>query len=163
EPVLRGRLPTARRPGGTGRRRATSGARLGRGRRPCRPRPGQGVRMPLLARTVMTPLTIEVSRGAIGRLDTVIGDSRISGRGRVAVALGAGIGPLVTETVAKTLPTADLLTIESGTYDAAMALAERLKAHEYDAVVGVGGGKIIDTVKYAASQRGMSMVAVATS
>jgi glycerol-1-phosphate dehydrogenase [NAD(P)+] len=111
----------------------------------------------------MTPLTIEVSRGAIRRLDTVIGDSRISGRGRVAVALGTGIGPLVTETVAKTLPTADLLTIEAGTYDAAMVLAERLKTHEYDAVVGIGGGKVIDTVKYAASQRGMSMVAVATS
>ncbi|HKE67425.1 MAG TPA: iron-containing alcohol dehydrogenase family protein [Micromonosporaceae bacterium] len=119
--------------------------------------------MPLLARTVMTPLTIEISRGALGRLDAVVADGRISGRGRVAVVLGTGIGPDLVDQVSKSLPAADLLSIDAGTYDSAIALAERLKAPEYDAVVGVGGGKIIDTVKYAASQRGMSMVAVATS
>jgi glycerol-1-phosphate dehydrogenase [NAD(P)+] len=111
----------------------------------------------------MTPLTIEISRGALGRLDAVVADGRISGRGRVAVVLGHGIGPELADPVAKTLPAADMFTIDAGTYDSAIALAERLKTHEYDAVVGVGGGKIIDTVKYAASQRGMPMVAVATS
>ena len=57
EPLLRGRLPGVRRPrwrgpGGADRRR-----RLGRGRQPRRPGPGAGDRVPLLARTVNTPLT----------------------------------------------------------------------------------------------------------
>ena len=45
--------------------------------------------MPLLARTILTPLVIEVSPGALGRLDTVIADSRISAGGRVAVVQSA--------------------------------------------------------------------------
>ena len=44
-----------------------------------------------------------------------------------------------------------------------MSLATQLRTLEYDAVVGIGGGKVIDTVKYAATVQGMPMVAVATS
>jgi glycerol-1-phosphate dehydrogenase [NAD(P)+] len=119
--------------------------------------------MPLLARTILTPLTIDISAGALGRLDAVIADGRISSGGRVAVVLGSGIGPQLVDSVAKTLPAADFITIAAGTFDSAMALATQLKTHEYDAVVGIGGGKVIDTVKYAATLQGMPMVAVATS
>ena len=119
--------------------------------------------MPLLARTILTPLTIEVSPGALGRLDTVIADSRISTGGRVAVVHGSGIGPTLADEVATMLPAADLITIEAGTFDSAMSLATKLRTLEYDAVIGIGGGKVIDTVKYAATMQGMPMVAVATS
>jgi glycerol-1-phosphate dehydrogenase [NAD(P)+] len=119
--------------------------------------------MPLLARTVLTPLTIEISSGALGRLGAVMADGRISSGGRVAVVLGTGIGPELVDEVAKTVPAADLLTINAGTFESAMALADQLKSHGYDAVVGIGGGKVIDTVKYAATQQGLPMVAVATS
>lgn len=119
--------------------------------------------MPLLARAILSPLSIEISNGAVGRLDAVLAESRISANGQVAVVLGRGIGAQLTESVAVTLPYADIMTISAGTLDSAMALADRLKAHSYNAVIGIGGGRIIDTVKYAASQQGLPMVAVATS
>ncbi len=118
--------------------------------------------MPLLARTVLTPLTMEISSGAVTRLGTVLADRRITGGGQVAVVVGPGMGAELNDVLAGTLPSADIMTIEAGTLASAMALADRLKTR-YDAVVAVGGGKIIDTVKYAATQQGMPMVAVATS
>lgn len=119
--------------------------------------------MPLLARTVLTPLTMEISSGAVKRLGTVLADGRITGGGHVAVVVGPGMGAQLTDVLTETLPYADLMTITAGTFESAMALADRLKTHSYDAVVGVGGGKVLDTVKYAATQQGMPMVAVATS
>ena len=42
-------------------------------------------------------------------------------------------------------------------------LGEKLRLRSYDAVVGIGGGKTIDTAKWAAARYGMPMVSVATS
>ncbi len=118
--------------------------------------------MPLLARTILSPLTIEVGNGAIDRLNEIVMDSRISG-GHVAVAVGPGIGPKLTERIRAALPTAGILPIEAGTFEAANILADRLGTRSYDSVVGIGGGRVLDTVKYAATMKGMPMVAVATS
>ncbi len=120
--------------------------------------------MPLLARTILSPLTIDVSNGALDRLGPVVLDSRISS-GQIAVALGPGIGAQLTDRIRATLPDADILPIPgaTGTFEAASALADELKTHAYDAVVGIGGGRVLDTVKYAAGLKGMPMVAVATS
>ncbi len=119
--------------------------------------------MPLLARTIMAPLSIEISSGAINRLGAVLAESRISPGGQVAVVLGRGIGAELAEPIGLSLPSADIMTISAGSLDSAMTLADKLKIYSYDAVIGIGGGRIIDTVKYAASQQGMPMVAVATS
>ena len=119
--------------------------------------------MPLLARTLLAPLTIEISAGAINRLGEVLADRRITGAGEVAVVLGNGIGSELDDAVAASLPRADIKHIEAGTLEAAQNLADDLKTQSYDAVVGIGGGRVLDTVKYAATQKGMPMVAVATS
>ena len=50
-----------------------------------------------------------------------------------------------------------------GTIDAAVKLADAMRGKRYDAVVGLGGGKIIDVAKYAAARVGLPMVAVATN
>jgi glycerol-1-phosphate dehydrogenase [NAD(P)+] len=119
--------------------------------------------MPLLARTILTPLTIEISAGAVRRIGAVLTDARVTAGGRPAVVLGPGIGAELADKVGKDLPTAEIIRIEAGTVESAMALADRLHPHSYEIVVGIGGGKIIDTVKYAATLRGLPMVAVATS
>jgi len=105
----------------------------------------------------------EVSPGALGRLDTVIADSRISTGGRVAVVHGSGIGPSLAGTVAKMLPAADLITIEAGTFDSAMALATQLRTLEYDAVIGIGGRKSHRHGQVRGDDAGHADVAVATS
>jgi glycerol-1-phosphate dehydrogenase [NAD(P)+] len=119
--------------------------------------------MPLLARTVNTPLAIEVRRGAVAELGRLLADRRISGGGDVAVVIGPGQGERIAEMIRPGLGRADLFTVTGGTLDSALDLGNRLRQRSYDAVVGIGGGKTIDTAKYAASRYAIPMVTVATS
>ncbi|MFG2101367.1 3-dehydroquinate synthase [Micromonospora sp. S4605] len=119
--------------------------------------------MPLLARTVNTPLAIEVRRGAVADLGPLLADRRISAGGDVAVVVGPGQGEKIVELCRPSLGAADVFTVAGGTIDAANELGDRLRRRQYDAVVGIGGGKTIDTAKYAATRYGIPMVTVATS
>jgi glycerol-1-phosphate dehydrogenase [NAD(P)+] len=119
--------------------------------------------VPLLARTVNTPLAIEVRRGAIADLGPILADRRISAGGEVAVVVGPGQGERILELCRPGLGRADVYTVTGGTLDAALTLGEQLRSKSYDAVVGIGGGKTIDTAKYSASRYGIPMVSVATS
>lgn len=119
--------------------------------------------MPLLARSVTTPLTIDVRRGAVADLGAILADRRISAGGDVAVVVGPGQGERIADMLRPRLDSADIFTVAGGTLDAANELGAKLRARSYDAVVGIGGGKTIDTAKYAATRYAIPMVSVATS
>ncbi|SBT53006.1 iron-containing alcohol dehydrogenase family protein [Micromonospora narathiwatensis] len=119
--------------------------------------------MPLLARTILTPLHIDVRRGAVADLATILVDGRISAGGDVAVVVGPGQGAQIAELIRPSLRSADVFTVVGGTLDAADDLGAKLRTRSYDAVVGIGGGKTIDVAKYAATRRGLPMVTVATA
>ncbi|GAB2951503.1 iron-containing alcohol dehydrogenase family protein [Micromonospora polyrhachis] len=119
--------------------------------------------MPLLARSVMTPLAIEVRRGAVADLGAILSDGRISAGGDVAVVVGPGQGEKIGELIRPTLGSADVFTVTGGSIDSATDLSAKLGARSYDAVVGIGGGKTVDVAKYAATRRGLPMVSVATA
>jgi glycerol-1-phosphate dehydrogenase [NAD(P)+] len=119
--------------------------------------------MPLLARTVQTPLHIDVRRGAVSNLAAILSDGRISAGGDVAVVVGPGQGERIAELIRPTLNSADVYTTSGGTLDSALELGAKLRSRPYDAVVGIGGGKTVDTAKYAATRWALPMVSVATS
>ena len=119
--------------------------------------------MPLLARTIQTPLHFEVRRGAVADLARILADGRISAGGDVAVVVGPGLGERVVNLIRPNLGSADVYTTTGGTLDAALELSAKLRARNYDAVVGIGGGTTIDTAKYAANRWGLPMISVATS
>ena len=119
--------------------------------------------MPLLARLITAPLVVDVRRGALQDLPGLLADQRISTSGRVAVAVGRGIGPSVQERLRPSLTLASWFTVADGTVDAANAVADEMRSGSYDAVVGIGGGRVLDATKYAAARVGLPMVAVATN
>ncbi|SCL39131.1 glycerol-1-phosphate dehydrogenase [NAD(P)+] [Micromonospora pallida] len=119
--------------------------------------------MPLLARTVNTPLVIEVRRGAVADLGPLLADRRISAGGDVAVVVGPGQGEKIANLCQPNLGSADVFMVAGGSIDSANELGDQLRRRSYDAVVGIGGGKTIDTAKYAATRYGIPMVTVATS
>jgi glycerol-1-phosphate dehydrogenase [NAD(P)+] len=119
--------------------------------------------MPLLARMVACPLTVEVRSGAVEGLAALLSDGRISSHGDVAVVVGPGQGERIVGAVGPALGNADVYPVEGGTLQAALGLAESLRGGSYDAVVGIGGGRTLDVAKYAASLTGLPMVAVATN
>src|SRR5580692_10255079 len=114
-----------------------------------------------LARILTAPLVVDVRRGAVADLGVLLADRRIVTEGRVAVAVGPGQGDGVVAEL--DMQTAQVFRVEDGSVDAAIALGKRLRADAYEAVAGIGGGKIIDVTKLAAHMAGIPMVAVATN
>jgi len=119
--------------------------------------------VPLLARMVPSPLSVDIRRGAVEGLAALLRDQRISSRGQVAVVVGPGQGEQIIAVVRPAFQNAAVYPVEGGTVEAAIELADSLRAGSYDAVVGIGGGRTLDVAKYAASLTGLPMVAVATS
>ena len=119
--------------------------------------------MPLLARLVACPLTVDVGSGAVRSLAALLSDRRISSHGHVAVVVGPGQGEEIVSLLRPELVNAGMFPVEGGTVAAALELAESLRGGSYDAVVGIGGGRTLDVAKYAASLTGLPLVAVATN
>lgn len=119
--------------------------------------------MPVLTRLIPSPVVVDINGGALADLSKLLADQRISTSGKLAVAVSGGSGVKLQERLAPELPGADWYAVEGGTIDAAVKLADAMRGKRYDAVVGVGGGKIIDVTKYAAARVGLPMVAVATN
>ncbi|MFJ2114236.1 MULTISPECIES: iron-containing alcohol dehydrogenase family protein [unclassified Streptomyces] len=119
--------------------------------------------MPVLTRLIPSPVVVDIRPGALDGLAELLADQRISGSGRLAVAVSGGSGRVLRERLAPVLPDADWYDVADGTIDSAVRLADEIKGKRYDAVVGLGGGKIIDVAKYAAARVGLPMVAVATN
>ncbi|MGW4601249.1 iron-containing alcohol dehydrogenase family protein [Streptomyces argyrophyllae] len=119
--------------------------------------------MPVLTRLIPSPVVVDIRPGALDDLASVLADQRISHSGRLAVAVSGGSGARLRERVAPSLPGAVWYEVGGGTLDDAVRLAGEMKADHYDAVVGLGGGKIIDCAKFAAARVGLPLVAVPTN
>ncbi|MGH8866454.1 MAG: iron-containing alcohol dehydrogenase family protein [Actinomycetes bacterium] len=119
--------------------------------------------MPLLTRMVLAPLFIDVRRGAVQGLAELLADRRISSSGRVAVVVGRGQGATIVDRLGPLLDNCEVFTAEAGSVGAATDLVAQLRKANYDAVVGIGGGRTLDVTKWAASRLGLPMVAVATN
>lgn len=119
--------------------------------------------MPVLTRLIPSPVVVDIRPGALNDLTTVLADQRISASGKLAIAISAGSGAKLRERLAPALPGASWYEVGGGTLDDAIKLADAMKSGRYDAVVGLGGGKIIDCAKFAAARIGLPLVAVATN
>jgi glycerol-1-phosphate dehydrogenase [NAD(P)+] len=119
--------------------------------------------VPVLTRLIPSPVVVDIRAGALAHLSRLLADERISTSGRLAFAVSDGSGSRLREGLAPELPGADWFSVAGGTIDAAVSLADAIRGKRYDAVVGLGGGKIIDVTKYAAARVGLPMVAVATN
>jgi glycerol-1-phosphate dehydrogenase [NAD(P)+] len=119
--------------------------------------------VPLLTRMIGAPLHVDIGPGAVAQLAPLLADRRISAGGHVALVVGPGLGEEIGELLRPELEHAELWTLRDGGVDEAHALAKRLRAGFYDALVGVGGGRTLDVAKLASTLSGLPMVAVATS
>jgi glycerol-1-phosphate dehydrogenase [NAD(P)+] len=119
--------------------------------------------VPVLTRLIPSPLVVDIRAGALEDLAGVLADQRISSSGKLAVAISGGSGAKLRERLAPALPGASWYEVGGGTLDDAIKLADAMKSGHYDAVVGLGGGKIIDCAKFAAARIGLPLVAVATN
>ncbi|MFF3612138.1 iron-containing alcohol dehydrogenase family protein [Streptomyces sp. NPDC002580] len=119
--------------------------------------------MPVLTRLIPSPVVVDIRPGALDDLAGVLSDERISHSGKLAIAVSSGSGARLRDRIAPALPGATWYEVGGGTLDDAIRLAGDMKSGHYDAVVGLGGGKIIDCAKFAAARVGLPLVAVPTN
>jgi glycerol-1-phosphate dehydrogenase [NAD(P)+] len=119
--------------------------------------------VPLLARMLASPLSVDIRRGAVENLSSLLHERYISTTGRVLVAVGASQGEAIWRRIEPSLPEATVFTVRDASLASAGELQGELGAHGYDAVVGIGGGRTLDVAKYAATRAALPMVAVATN
>ncbi|MBN1170931.1 MAG: iron-containing alcohol dehydrogenase family protein [Micromonosporaceae bacterium] len=120
--------------------------------------------MPLLTpQTVPAALAVEVGPGVVSRLPAILQGHGLRTGGRTAVVLGHGVGASIEPLIRQSIAGAEIMLVAAGRFDDAASLRERLRACGCEIVIGIGGGRVIDTVKYAAAQQDLPMVAVATS
>jgi glycerol-1-phosphate dehydrogenase [NAD(P)+] len=119
--------------------------------------------VPVLTRLLPSPVFVEIRPGALDALGGILADQRLSASGRIAVAISGGSGAVLRERLEPLLPGAAWYEVADGTLDSAVRLTDQMRGGHYDAIVGLGGGKIIDVAKYAAARVGLPLVAVATN
>ncbi len=112
--------------------------------------------MPLLARMLTTPLQVDVSRVATPRVTSLQADCRMSRDGRVAVAVGAGMGD-EARVLARDVPEDLIVMVSRGSVEEAVVLARRLNTVPLEAVVGVAGGRTLGVTTSAATRLGLPM------
>ena len=117
--------------------------------------------MSLLNRTFPAPLHVDISAGALNRLHDVISDPRVAPDSRVAVIISTGSGLAFRTQIEKQIPHAEFFELSDGSLQSAKDIAASLT--KFSSVVGVGGGRVLDAAKYAASQANLPMIAVATN
>ena len=119
--------------------------------------------MSLQMRMVAAPHYVDIRVGALDDLAQILQDQRISSGGHVAIVTSKGGAKPLSKTLKKSAPNATFFTTPGNSLDAAIALSDEIKKNNFDAVVGVGGGRVIDVTKYAASKLDLPMVSVATN
>lgn len=119
--------------------------------------------MPLLARTVATPLVVEIGPGSVAQVPALLRDRRISPGGQVAYLLGPGRGRAVGELLGIDPQDKRAFLVNSAAVAEAEELAAQIRAHSFDAIVGIGGGRTLDVAKWVGTRLGVPTVAVATS
>jgi glycerol-1-phosphate dehydrogenase [NAD(P)+] len=112
---------------------------------------------------LLSPLFIDIRAGAVSGMGDLLADRRISADGHVAVAVGPGQGERLVDEIRPSLHNADVFVVRGGTLEAAGELQADLRGKNYDALVGIGGGRTLDVAKYAATRLALPMVAVATN
>ena len=119
--------------------------------------------MSILSRLVPAPLVMDIRSGALHDLPATLSDGRISVSGRLLVVCSSGTGAEIARPLRKALPAADFLENCPTTFDAMTGFIEQVRSRSYEAVVGLGGGRVLDAAKYIATRLGVPIVVVPTT
>jgi glycerol-1-phosphate dehydrogenase [NAD(P)+] len=119
--------------------------------------------VPVLARMLASPLFVDIRKGAVEGLSTLLHERYISSTGTVLVAVGPSQGKEIWRRIERSLTDATVFEVKDASLASAGELQAVLGERGYDAVVAIGGGRTLDVAKYAATRAAVPMVAVATN
>jgi len=113
-------------------------------------------------RSVSIPTLLEIAPGAVDELGPLLAGVAVD-LARPLVGTGGEQTAGVAERAVAQLPGATLLTGLVGDRASAEAVVAEIRAREATVCLAVGGGRVIDAVKYASAQTGVPFVSVPTA
>lgn len=119
--------------------------------------------MPVLSRMIPAPLITEVGPGVMGNLRVLLNDRRIAASGRLLVISNGGTSDQIVSPLHKTFPEAHFVRRCPTRIEHVSELIESIRSQAFEAVVGVGGGRVLDAAKYVATRLGIPSVMVPTA
>jgi len=123
-------------------------------------------KMSLISRVVDIPLFLHIESECIEKIGDILsqnnllfknvlllsGDTTFKAAGRRAVDILKGLGKSV-----------DVMRIPDSTIETAERVRASIKDSNYNVVIGVGGGKVIDVGKYASNLEGINFISIPTT
>jgi glycerol-1-phosphate dehydrogenase [NAD(P)+] len=119
--------------------------------------------VPVLSRLIPAPLITEIGSGVIGSLGERLADGRIAASGRLLVISNGGTSERIVTPLHETFPKAHFVTRCPTRIEHVGELIESVRCQAFEAVVGVGGGRVLDAAKYLATRLGIPSVVVPTA
>ncbi|HZM66517.1 MAG TPA: iron-containing alcohol dehydrogenase family protein [Nakamurella sp.] len=119
--------------------------------------------MPILSRLVPAPLIMDIRRGALSDLPATLSDGRLAVSGRLLVITSGGAGTEIARPLREFLPSADFFESCPTTFTAMTMFIEQVRSRSYEAVIGLGGGRVLDAAKYIATRLGVPIAVVPTT
>lgn len=113
---------------------------------------------------ISIPALLKVEKGALGRIGTFLKDS---GLNKVVIFFGNGLIDMFGSTVMESLREAEIEVLEYQELDSVRleditSLAFSLP-NKTQAIIGIGGGKVIDAAKYSSFLRNLPFISIPTS
>lgn len=122
--------------------------------------------MALLSRVIDIPLFLEIDRDSVKNFTAILLSNNLSFR-KVIVLFDRTTYKIAGEDIccslSKVKTQVDKLYVEDCTLEFTEIIRKRIRESSCDVVLGVGGGKVLDTGKYAAAMEGINFISVPTS
>ena len=109
------------------------------------------------------PIRTDIGAGALSRLGDLLADQRISASGRVVFVVDQRSDRVLDALRSVVSTTDNVVAIEAASLPAATEAAARITDSHFDALIGVGGGALLDSAKLISSRTGLPMVSVAAN
>jgi len=122
--------------------------------------------MALLSRVIDIPLFLEIGKNSLKNFTTILLSNNLL-FSKVLVLFDKTTYKIAGEDICCSLSKAktqvDKLYVEDCTLEFTRIIRKRIRELSCDVVLGVGGGKVLDTGKYAAAREGINFISVPTS
>jgi glycerol-1-phosphate dehydrogenase [NAD(P)+] len=112
---------------------------------------------------IPAPLITEVGPGVLGMLGMLLADRRIAASGRLLVISNGGTSDRIVAPLHEIFPAAHFVRRCPTRIEHVSELVESIRTQAFEAVVGVGGGRVLDAAKYVATRLGIPSVMVPTA